>query len=242
MTHPGGGQPRGRPGGRADPGLWPFSDRPRVVRAAPGPDHTARAADPVRGGARRHVVRRPAPGAAGSDEPGPHDGRAPPQHPGRLPAGDEEHRRSRAGRVKRSDFIRELRDAGCVLKRHGARDDIWTNPANGQIASVPPTPSRPTCCAPRSGSSSACRAPDPLRPRARRLLWLTSRKAKAVDDTVTLEKIATIRVGIDSRSRDNGRRRLNLRRSPKRLPAPCLPRGWRWPSPMRHVAALAPER
>jgi mRNA interferase HicA len=32
---------------------------------------------------------------------------------------------------------RELRDAGCVLKRHGGGHDIFLNPANGRKAPVP---------------------------------------------------------------------------------------------------------
>jgi len=39
--------------------------------------------------------------------------------------------------VKRRDFIRELERAGCVLHRHGARHDIYRNPANGRRAPVP---------------------------------------------------------------------------------------------------------
>jgi mRNA interferase HicA len=39
--------------------------------------------------------------------------------------------------VKRGAFLRELRDAGCVLKRHGKRHDLYTNPQNGRNAPVP---------------------------------------------------------------------------------------------------------
>jgi len=39
--------------------------------------------------------------------------------------------------VKRRDFIRELVDAGCYLKRHGGRHDIYMNPMNGKKAPVP---------------------------------------------------------------------------------------------------------
>lgn len=39
--------------------------------------------------------------------------------------------------MKRRDFIRELEEAGCVLKRHGSRHDIYSNPANGRQAPVP---------------------------------------------------------------------------------------------------------
>ncbi len=34
--------------------------------------------------------------------------------------------------MKREAFIRELRQAGCVLKRHGKRHDIYLNPANSR--------------------------------------------------------------------------------------------------------------
>ncbi|MEA3283314.1 MAG: type II toxin-antitoxin system HicA family toxin [Euryarchaeota archaeon] len=39
--------------------------------------------------------------------------------------------------MKRRDFIRELVDAGCYLKRHGGRHDIYMNPMNGKKAPVP---------------------------------------------------------------------------------------------------------
>ncbi|MEE8483008.1 MAG: type II toxin-antitoxin system HicA family toxin [Nitrospinota bacterium] len=39
--------------------------------------------------------------------------------------------------MKRHDFIRELVDAGCYLKRHGSNHDIYTNSKNGQISPVP---------------------------------------------------------------------------------------------------------
>jgi hypothetical protein len=39
--------------------------------------------------------------------------------------------------VKRRDFIRELVRAGCYLKRHGKKHDIYVNPVNGQKAPVP---------------------------------------------------------------------------------------------------------
>ncbi len=39
--------------------------------------------------------------------------------------------------MKRGDFIRELRVAGCVLIRHGARHDIYGNPATKRQTSVP---------------------------------------------------------------------------------------------------------
>jgi hypothetical protein len=39
--------------------------------------------------------------------------------------------------VKRRDFIRELVRAGCYLKRHGKKHNIYVNPVNGQKAPVP---------------------------------------------------------------------------------------------------------
>jgi len=39
--------------------------------------------------------------------------------------------------VKRRDFIRELVRAGCYLKRHGNRHDIYANSQNGKSAPVP---------------------------------------------------------------------------------------------------------
>lgn len=39
--------------------------------------------------------------------------------------------------MKRSELIRELLAAGCVLHRHGARHDIYLNPANGKKQPVP---------------------------------------------------------------------------------------------------------
>jgi mRNA interferase HicA len=39
--------------------------------------------------------------------------------------------------MKRQALIRELRRAGCVLERHGARHDVYLNPATGQKQSVP---------------------------------------------------------------------------------------------------------
>jgi mRNA interferase HicA len=34
--------------------------------------------------------------------------------------------------MKRQALIRELREAGCVLLRRGARHDVYLNPATGQ--------------------------------------------------------------------------------------------------------------
>jgi len=39
--------------------------------------------------------------------------------------------------MKRENFIRELVDVGCYLKRHGKRHDIYANPQNGKQAPVP---------------------------------------------------------------------------------------------------------
>ncbi|MBN1895454.1 type II toxin-antitoxin system HicA family toxin [bacterium] len=42
--------------------------------------------------------------------------------------------------MKRREFIRELVDAGCFLKRHGSRHDLYQNPSNGRIAPIPRHP------------------------------------------------------------------------------------------------------
>lgn len=39
--------------------------------------------------------------------------------------------------MKRRDLVRELEEAGCVLHRHGAKHDVYRNPANGRQATVP---------------------------------------------------------------------------------------------------------
>jgi len=39
--------------------------------------------------------------------------------------------------MKRRDLIRELVDAGCYLRRHGKRHDIYMNLKNGKKAPVP---------------------------------------------------------------------------------------------------------
>jgi len=39
--------------------------------------------------------------------------------------------------VKRQALVRELEAAGCVLHRHGKRQDIYRNPGNGRQAPVP---------------------------------------------------------------------------------------------------------
>jgi len=39
--------------------------------------------------------------------------------------------------LKRKDFIREVIAAGCYLKRHGPKHDLYANPRNGRKAPVP---------------------------------------------------------------------------------------------------------
>ena len=39
--------------------------------------------------------------------------------------------------MNRRAFIRELVRMGCVLLRHGARHDLYFNPANGRQAPIP---------------------------------------------------------------------------------------------------------
>jgi hypothetical protein len=39
--------------------------------------------------------------------------------------------------MKRGNFIRELIAAGCYLKRHGNKHDIYINPANGKQTPIP---------------------------------------------------------------------------------------------------------
>jgi mRNA interferase HicA len=39
--------------------------------------------------------------------------------------------------MKRQALIHELREAGCELLRHGARHDVYVNPATGQKQPVP---------------------------------------------------------------------------------------------------------
>lgn len=39
--------------------------------------------------------------------------------------------------MKRDDLIRQLTNRGCILIRHGARHDIYLNPATGQKQPVP---------------------------------------------------------------------------------------------------------
>lgn len=39
--------------------------------------------------------------------------------------------------MKRDELIKQLTNQGCVLSRHGARHDIYLNPATGQRQPVP---------------------------------------------------------------------------------------------------------
>ena len=42
--------------------------------------------------------------------------------------------------MKRREFVRALTRQGCHLKRHGAKHDLYVNPATGQTAPVPRHP------------------------------------------------------------------------------------------------------
>ncbi len=49
--------------------------------------------------------------------------------------------------MKRKEFIKELVEAGCYLKRHGSKHDIYVNPKNDRKAPVPRhTEIRKTLC------------------------------------------------------------------------------------------------
>jgi len=39
--------------------------------------------------------------------------------------------------LKRSDLVRQLEAAGCVLLRHGGKHDIYHNPKSGMTQPVP---------------------------------------------------------------------------------------------------------
>ena len=39
--------------------------------------------------------------------------------------------------MKREEFLRELTEAGCHLKRHGKKHDIYVNPRNERVSPVP---------------------------------------------------------------------------------------------------------
>jgi len=39
--------------------------------------------------------------------------------------------------MKRKDLIKALEKAGCIFQRHGARHDLYLNPANGKKQPIP---------------------------------------------------------------------------------------------------------
>ncbi len=39
--------------------------------------------------------------------------------------------------MKRKDLIKRLTDAGCILVRHGSRDDLYQNIATGKKQPIP---------------------------------------------------------------------------------------------------------
>jgi mRNA interferase HicA len=39
--------------------------------------------------------------------------------------------------MKRDELIKQLSNQGCILLRHGARHDIYLNPATGQKQPIP---------------------------------------------------------------------------------------------------------
>lgn len=39
--------------------------------------------------------------------------------------------------MKRKEFIKELMEAGCYLKRHGSKHDIYLNAKNGRKPPIP---------------------------------------------------------------------------------------------------------
>jgi mRNA interferase HicA len=39
--------------------------------------------------------------------------------------------------MKRSELIRQLEQAGCILHRHGSRHDVYINPVKGLMQAVP---------------------------------------------------------------------------------------------------------
>jgi predicted RNA binding protein YcfA (HicA-like mRNA interferase family) len=39
--------------------------------------------------------------------------------------------------MKRGELEKRLREAGCVLSRHGANHDKWINPATGRSSWIP---------------------------------------------------------------------------------------------------------
>ncbi|MBL7176771.1 MAG: type II toxin-antitoxin system HicA family toxin [Desulfobacteraceae bacterium] len=42
--------------------------------------------------------------------------------------------------MKRREFIRQLVNSGCYLRRHGKKHDLYENPSNGKKAPVPRHP------------------------------------------------------------------------------------------------------
>jgi hypothetical protein len=41
---------------------------------------------------------------------------------------------------RQSEFLLELRQAGCSLKRYGDKHDVYENEATGRVATVPKAP------------------------------------------------------------------------------------------------------
>jgi predicted RNA binding protein YcfA (HicA-like mRNA interferase family) len=39
--------------------------------------------------------------------------------------------------VKRTELLKELTKAGCYLKRHGSKHDLYINPQNGRKTPIP---------------------------------------------------------------------------------------------------------
>lgn len=39
--------------------------------------------------------------------------------------------------MKRSELIRQLEQAGCILHRHGAKHDVYKNPAKNLMQPIP---------------------------------------------------------------------------------------------------------
>ena len=39
--------------------------------------------------------------------------------------------------MKTKQFVKVLKENGCILLRHGSRHDIWLNTKNGKVCSVP---------------------------------------------------------------------------------------------------------
>ena len=43
--------------------------------------------------------------------------------------------------MKTSELVRKVKKAGCHIKRHGSRHDVWVNPTTGETFSLPRHPS-----------------------------------------------------------------------------------------------------